>query len=222
MKTAGIFAGLALLASCTSPSRTDFDKLSPTQFAARPEMKVMLDSDHLDLARLAAAIFHETNRVRRELGLPRFRQLVALDTAADLQANSNALAQSASHYNLAPILATPFDRVLHVGLNPQQVGENAAFFPLLDIDPSHGIQESQKENKRVSLDAETGRELQPHTYASFAAALVKAWMNSPEHRANLVNPKYRYVGCSGRPAKTLHRIEMVACVQVFYTPRTEP
>ncbi|HTO03641.1 MAG TPA: hypothetical protein VL069_08065 [Opitutus sp.] len=43
-------------------------------------------------------------------------------------------------------------------------------------------------------------------------------MNSPSHRANLVNPNFRYVGCSNRPSKSISGLDLLTSVQVFFTP----
>ncbi len=191
---------------------------------ARPQTDVtaMLDADTFDPRRLGLAIFQETNRVRRELGLRPFRALDALDRAADLQASADALGQNASHQNVISTLATPYDRVRHVGLRPGSVAENAALMPLLDIDVSHGLVERRTDHAVALLDGQTLREVHPHTYASFAAAVLHQWMESPGHRANIVSPEFRYVGCSGRPTKMLNGLIMIATIQEFYVPASRP
>jgi uncharacterized protein YkwD len=195
-------------------------KMSPAEFAQSPAGRARLDLATFDPVRLGAAIFHETNRVRRELNLPSFHHLDRLDRAADIQATTNALNHDASHHNAIPRVALPNDRVQHVGLRPRIVAENAALVPLLDLDLSHGYVEKQEDGTRVILDGQTLREAPPHTYASFAAALVRSWMASPPHRANIVNPQLTFLGCSGRPTKVLGGFDMVACIQEFYTPLT--
>jgi uncharacterized protein YkwD len=60
----------------------------------------------------------------------------------------------------------------------------------------------------------------PHTYASFAARVVDDWMNSPPHRANLVNPELTSLGCAARTCLSWRgRQEQIYAVQVFFTPR---
>jgi uncharacterized protein YkwD len=41
----------------------------------------------------------------------------------------------------------------------------------------------------------------PYTYLEYARLLVNGWMNSPPHRRNLLNPDYKYLGCSARFSK---------------------
>ncbi|WP_158305326.1 CAP domain-containing protein [Opitutus terrae] len=207
-----------LLAGCTAPSAPDqLSALPPGKFVRLPALQTRLDPAQLNHALLAAALFHETNRVRREHGLRPFRWLAPLDEAADLQANSIALDQTVSHINLFPALLTMSERLDRVGLPRGRAGENVAALPLLDVDSAHGIRITRRDDQSVAIDDATGRIGQPHTYASFAATALQAWMDSPEHRANILEREFASLGCSGRVMKRISSIEMIACVQVFYT-----
>lgn len=44
-----------------------------------------------------------------------------------------------------------------------------------------------------------GKEFFPYTYSEMAQYVVNAWMNSPGHRANILNPDYMYLGCGCAP-----------------------
>lgn len=44
-----------------------------------------------------------------------------------------------------------------------------------------------------------GKEFFPYTYSEMAKSVVDAWMNSPGHRANILNPDYMYLGCGCAP-----------------------
>lgn len=215
----GWVAVVLALAPAGFAAPRDMWRLTPAAFARSAPAQARLELSTFDPVRLSAAIFQETNRVREELKLRPFGHLAPLDRAADIQATANALNQDASHHSAIPSVASPDDRVRHVGLSPRIVAENAALVPLLDIDLAHGYVEKMEGEVRVILDGQTLREAPPHTYASFAAALVRSWMASPAHRANIVNPELTHVGCSGRPTKVLGGFDMVACVQEFYTPQ---
>lgn len=220
--TLALALGLALLAGCgTSGGRTEsrpLPQLRPAQFANLPALQARLELEQLDHTLLAAAIFHETNRVRRGYGLRPFGWLPKLDEAAALQANSVALDQSVGHFNLLPSLYTVTDRLQHVGLPAGRGSENAALLSWLDIDPSHGIRIIREDDATVLADDVTGRIGQPHTYASFAEAAVRAWMDSPGHRANILHRDLALLGCSTRSMRRISSIDMIACIQVFYTP----
>lgn len=185
---------------------------------ADTQMSEPLSVESLDVKRLSTAVFHETNHVRRRLGLKLFKRLPQLDRAADLQASANALNQTASHNNIITAWATPSDRVRSLGLRPSLVSENAGLLPLIDIDPAYGYIERSTETGSIILDASTGRVAAPHTYATYARAIVDAWMNSPAHRANIVNPEFKYMGCSNRPTRSISGLAMITSIQVFFTP----
>ncbi len=44
-------------------------------------------------------------------------------------------------------------------------------------------------------------------------------MDPPGQRANLVNPELHYPGCSARWRKDYSGLDLLYCVQVFFTPR---
>ena len=98
--------------------------VSPIDIAGS-QMSEALSAEALDIERLSTAVVHETNQVRRRLGLTLLKRLPQLDQAADLQASSNALNQVASHDNIIAAWATPFDRVSNLGRRPSLVSENA-------------------------------------------------------------------------------------------------
>lgn len=209
----GSFAGCALVSDHSTSGTT-----SPGYLMALPEMREALSAGTLDHRRLGTAIFYATNDVRRQLGLKPFDKSEALDRAADLQATSNALNQAALHSNIVTAWSTPADRVRRFGVKPGLVSENAALLPLLDLDPEHGYIERITADGTLLTDAETGVAVRPHTYASFARRIVEAWMNSPPHRANIVNANFRYLGCSARPTKSVTGADLITSIQVFFTP----
>src|SRR6478736_2646553 len=65
----------------------DWDALSPEEFAVQPAVQARIDPQEFDATLMAAAIFQETNRVRRQLGLARFTHLAKLDAAAERKAS---------------------------------------------------------------------------------------------------------------------------------------
>ena len=207
---------VVLTASCASAPK-NAEEIPRSQFVQLSGLATEIDPGNLDERLLAAAIFHETNRVREQLHLPKFAWLRKLNEAADWQADSIALMQAVGHRNFLPRLAGVADRLRRVGLPPGAAAENATILLVNDVVPPHEF-EVQRSAERVMMDRETGRVSRPRTYSSFAAAAVEAWMESPEHRANIVDPDLRYLGCSARPTKTVLRVDMIACIQVFYTP----
>jgi uncharacterized protein YkwD len=196
-------------------------QLPPDDFAQRAEVNAAIDHDNFDAALMAAAIFHETNRVRRGLGLVPFVHLAKLDEAADLKAVMGVIQNELTHDNPLPATATPADRVNSVGLSYRRVAENLARLSLLNAPPGVAQVGVRRRNGREeSYLLDSGRVLTPHTYATFAARVVSDWMNSPPHRANIVNPALTSLGCAARATLSWKgRQEQIYAVQVFFTPR---
>lgn len=194
---------------------------APAQDWQQPELDARIDAASFDRALLATAIFHESNRVRRQLGLRPYLRLPKLDEAADLEAAVGRATQPPSHINPFPGIGTPLQRVEHVGLKPREVAENIALLSIYDIDPSVGVGVTVRKGRRQFVHPETGENLKAATYRGFAAKVVEAWMKSPGHRANLANPNLLYLGCSVQPTVTVTGVDSLFCVQVFFTPRDQ-
>ena len=218
MKKAVIFAVLTV-AGWAAPDWAQ--QLPPGEFARLPELQAVIDFANFDQPLMVAAIFHETNRVRRQMGLVPFMHLAKLDKAADLKAAIGVLQGELSHSNPIPLTATPADRVRAVGLSYRLVAENIARLGILDLPAGTtqvGVRKHEGRDEYYLL--ETMRAVGPRTYAGFAAAVVQAWMNSPSHRANIVNPGFLSLGCGARVCRDLaNGHEQIYATQVFFTPR---
>jgi uncharacterized protein YkwD len=193
----------------------------PEVFAVRPEVQAAVDWAKFDQPLMIAAIFHETNRVRRRLGLVPFTHLPKLVEAADLKAVIGTLQGGLTHENPLPLTATPAARVRAVGLAYREVAENIGRLGLLDLPAGRtqvGVRKRDGRDEYHHL--ENGQPVGRRTYAGFAAVVVAAWMNSPPHRANIVNPALVSLGCGARPCRDLtNGHEQIYAVQLFFTPR---
>ena len=194
------------------------DRVPAAQFLPRPELDARIETATFDRGLMATAIFIETNRVRETLKLKPFRKTPKLDEAADLEAGVGRVSQPPSHTNPFPKIGTPHDRVLYAGLKPREVAENIALLSIYDIDPNVGIGSVVRNGRRHLVHPDTLAELQPATYRGLAATVVKAWMESPGHRANLASLTLDYLGCSVQPTTTITGVDSLFCVQVFFTP----
>lgn len=194
--------------------------MPPAKFALLPALDQRIDAGPFDRALLAAAIFHETNRVRLTQKLRALQPLPQLDRAADVQADVGVVLRLPSHENPFPSIATPMDRVKFVGRTPGFVAENIARLPAYDIDNTDGVAGVKDDGQqRTVVNRRTGEELVPATYRAMAVRLVEAWMKSPHHRANIVSPLARHLGCSARATKGDANVDMIFAVQVFFAPR---
>lgn len=202
-------------------SAADWQAMKPADFGALPEVRTRVNFADFNEDLMAAAIFHATNRMRAQLGLPSFAHLPALDRAADQKAAIGVLQGRLTHENPLPLTATPADRVRAAGVDYRMVAENIAQQSLLDLPPGVtevGVRQRGGRNEFYRVDNKQPVVLK--NYADFAEAVVRAWMNSPGHRANLVNPEFTALGCAARPTRSpVARHEQVYAVQVFCTPK---
>lgn len=216
----GLSALLCLLLAGRAAA-VDWQQMPPEEFVRRPEVTARIEFAAFDPALMAAAVFHETNRVRQRLGLPAFVHLPKLDDAADLKAAVGVVQKALTHHNPLPLTARPADRVRWVDLPFQLVAENIARQTIYELPGgmnSVGVRERGGRNEYYHLD--TRRTVEPRTYAGFAEALVRAWMDSPAHRANLVYPGFTSLGCAMRTCHSpVEGQEQIYAVQVFLEPK---
>jgi uncharacterized protein YkwD len=71
-------------------------------------------------------------------------------------------------------------------------GENIADYPVIEVNKSFRI---KNRNGRQRLFSSSGMEIFPYSYYEYAKSVVTGWMNSPGHRANILNPDFELLGC---------------------------
>jgi len=173
---------------------------SPPAPSAERYDRLMTPED-FDHGLLARAIFEESNRVRAAHGVPALAREPALDAAADEQASYLVLAMKAQHSNPFPGAHTVRERVERAGLQGGIVAENALWIPLL---------------------RSAGSPNRYYSYSEYAAFLLAGWMNSPGHRANLLNPAFKRTGCACRFGHAVLAVDQrIYATQVFFTTSYE-
>lgn len=188
----------------------------PAELAAEP-----LGWDTFEADRLAAALFSETNRVRQEQGLRRLRSDRRLTEAADLQAGTNALLGAVSHDNPLAGRQRVQDRVRLTGVVALAVSENVASVPARDLRPGQGVRlRVEPGGAKVPLDGASGEEVPWLSYAEVARRLVEQWMESPGHRANLLQRDATHLACGAALARHPLGGEIVHGCQVFVVIRS--
>ncbi len=151
--------------------------------------------DTFEPALLAQEIFRATNEARAQHGVAALKPDARLAAAADGQAAMEEIRIHSGHDNPLENMGTPAARVHAAGLPEGTVAENAATVPA--------------KNREAGGD---------YSYRELARLLVDAWLDSPGHRANLLNPKLHYLGCGTRIAVVLRGQPLVYAIQDFYTP----
>lgn len=162
----------------------------------------------VDRESLSAAVLAETNRERAAHGLRQLQGDARLARAAEGQTKFLTLIGTLQHESFLPGRHTVEDRVRAEGLRVAFVSENLAKIPV------------QGRIVRRKGGAKGGFEIVPAelpevTTQELAAMLVRAWMDSPGHRENLLNPRVTHLGCSVQTATGPFSVLIVYSAQVF-------
>lgn len=196
----------AVAAEAESPAkgrRTDAEEMSRTLEGA------------IDFRLLARAIFQESNRVRRQRGFEACAWSEEAEEAAAMQAEACATTGVLTHDQQKRELATVLDRLIAVGLQPEEAAENLATGSVWDVGLAERFQVRREGGRAVAVDPASGRALPWHTYRSFAAVVVARWMRSEEHRANLLNPRMDAMGCAVADGVGIGGTRIAFCAQVL-------
>jgi uncharacterized protein YkwD len=211
----GFFAGAA---EQQDSRKADWFKISPEEFAKLEQPKQPLDTNRLNHELLSAAVWHETNRRRREHELERLEHSPAADRAADFQARAMAKDRFVSHSNPEPGHETLEDRLRAAKIKPRFAAENVAMTFAIKYKSGEPVYPREENGPTLFSYEPGGPPIPPHSYASFAETLVQEWMASPGHRKNILDARARRFGFSARPASSEIGMDVLYSVQVFYTP----
>lgn len=179
----------------THVSRPPPDRPPPVEPPAALDEPI--DFAAVDAERMDRAIRDATNRARGKQGLPPLRGQPLLTKAAQAHARRMTAGRFFSHTDPGdPGARTPTDRALAAGIKNPKIAENIAL--------RAAIQHGQADGPVYVRDLAAGRFsrspggplIPPHTYASFAAAIVQQWMDSPGHRRNILAPEALEIGCA--------------------------
>lgn len=182
----------------------DYYSLNPKAFFMLPEVNQRIDAQNINEKLLDAAIFQATNQYRIQHTLPLFLYKNTLHGSARGHSEDMIRLDFYDHTNRRnPAKTTPDKRMAAQDATLMGMAENIAQFDLLD-NPSHTYCFDNKPNAQgyyEFFDCKTRRKFDTHTYASFAKMVVEGWMNSPPHRANIVNARLTHLGCAAKLSK---------------------
>lgn len=178
-------------------NKKDYYSYNIDSFFAIAALHQQISNLFVDIELLNASIFWVTNKERIKYNLPQFNYHKKLKEMATIQSEQMRIHNFFAHEN-------PFDakyRTLNDRLNAVKdecfygfncYAENIADVPIIEanvqliIETRHGVAHFFKIN---------GTEIIPYTYLEYANTVVNAWMNSPGHRANILNRDYIHLGC---------------------------
>lgn len=168
-----------------------------SSFTELAELEQRVDVSFSDFDLLDAAIFWMTNAEREKNGLSPFTFHPKLRQMAVLHSEQMTLHGFFSHEN-------PFNdtyRTLDDRLNAMKDnnfcgfwtwGENIAQYPTLNGTDSFTVQYIHGTPHYYSLN---GNEIFLCSCLEYAKIVVDGWMHSQGHRANILNPEFKYLGC---------------------------
>jgi len=179
--------------SCITAQERYYTKNDHTNFRNNEIFHEEIDFGHIDFARINAVLFFLTNEVRLKNHLAPLQYAPALEQSATMHALDMVRDKFFSHINPNQgNKKTPNDRAALCGITNPLLAEN--------IVEGYGLR--YKSNETVYLrgkgsfsNTPDGELLQAHTYLSFGETLIKAWMNSKDHRKNILSRESLQLGC---------------------------
>ena len=187
-------------------------------FLSDENLKKRIDLSNFDLHFLNAAVFHLTNIERSHADLPLFGFYDNLYKSAALHSESMIEHDYFDHVNrIQKKWRTPKDRIFYFDPAYQSLAENILENNLLehegDVLNYRTVRNSDGSLLYLDLN---GQEIKYGTYLFIAKRLVLQWMNSPPHRANILNEKMSLLACSCAVDVTKVPV-MIRCTQNFGT-----
>ncbi len=225
MKTKSILAILFLLAFGCAPrlaawTDEDYSKYDYATFAKLPDALERIDMNDIDYPLLHAAIFYETNRQRALKKLQVFGHSPALEKAAKGHSDDMVTYDFFSHTSIVKGRETVVKRIAGAGIVNAACAENISEAFGIEYQAGKAVY-TPKQNGGYFSYSFRGARIENHTYIGFAKALVDQWMNSPGHRANILNPAYKFLGtgASHFVKKDFFDMDYFKCTQNFASIR---
>jgi len=167
--------------------------LSYQDFLKIKKVNEQIDFSSINYPLLHAAIFYETNQERIKAGVAALKFHQSLESAAYGHALDMRTYDFFSHTSVVKGKEGVGDRARLAGFDWTRVGENIAISFGIAYTASTPVYTPDQNGGYFSYEYK-GNPILPHTYLSFAKAVVNQWMNSCGHRANILNVNYNYLG----------------------------
>lgn len=215
---------LPILPLAAAPKGEKLYALTPASFAGLKEAGQAIDPAEFNEELLSAAIFHESNRRRVENGLAALSYHAKVRKAA-LQ-HSRLMAKHGVLSHATPKSKKdiqPVERLRKMGLDPRYSAENIGFDFLVQYESGREFYLREGKDGAMQFSYEPqGPALPPHTYLSFAKLIVQEWLDSPEHRKNLLSPHPRFLGIGAALHQVEKNMDRIYATQNFFTPLEKP
>jgi len=234
MRKWSLLAGCSLLAACAATTR---NKPAPTasqtpapvhpplwgdafyapfhtsEYASGASLTIPSRAEDVDTGLLSAAVFVETNAARTREGVPAVEFQPQLRQAAQDFAQDMVRLNFFAHEGPDPSRRTWDDRMRLVGLTTPSGGENIAM--VIGLEYPSGRPFSLPSSPGDPYRDPQGVVIPIRTYQGLAQAVVKDWLASPQHRANLLDRDWTHLGAACSEFSGTAGVATFKCVQEF-------
>lgn len=195
---------------------SDYAKYTYKKFAASSLGEKEIQPGKIDYGLLNAAIFYATNKQRKKHRLAVFDHSKALGKAAFGHSKDMVKHKFFSHASKVSGKKTLSKRLKKVGVNNSYAAENIANSFAIDLIAGKGFYSPSQNGGYFSYKYK-GKPIKFHTYRSLAQSIVEQWMNSKGHRENILNPKFKRLGCGAyfSQASSLDEVPRFLATQNF-------
>lgn len=187
--------------------QSQYYQLSAEAFSKLPQIQMPINPVAPDYELLDAAIFHQTNLMRKKYGLPAFKLGEGLYRAARNHSEAMINKDFYDHQNpYNKSLRNLDDRVEQFDRRYFELAENIAEIDLIDT-PNDFCPERMSNGEYRYMDCRTHRPYKMMSYWTFAEEALRLWMDSKPHRRNILHPEMRLIGCAVQICKRPYATE---------------
>lgn len=184
-----------------------YNTLSVDSFFNTAAALQTVDIEKPDVALLDMAVFFASNEQRLKRKLPAFSYHAVLREAALFHSTEMRDKRFFSHVNKGDKEnREPDQRIKNKGGEDfRAFGENIIEMPAYKLRPEERYDAVKNPDGNFTFLNLKGKPLRLMTYGEFGRALVKLWMTSPDHKANIMSKEFTHLGCGsafdGEPFK---------------------
>ncbi len=192
-----------------------YDSLTLENFRDYQAFKEKINPDHFKPEILEAAIFYLTNEVRINHNLSYLPYKKNLAIGARLHSTEMATWNFFNHTNQKnKKLREPEDRAKASGITNPKLAENIIEGFIIEYQSNNKV---LAPSPGVFLDQDTKEKLPYRTYLTLAEVILKDWMNSKGHKANILSKNAVQLGCgvSIYTMKNFNHMPAVKATQLF-------
>lgn len=176
-----------------SKAQINYYNYTTKNFRKQAIFEETIDTANPDLARLNAVLFYLTNEIRKKKRLAEVTYHPKLEAAATIHSKSMVAYNFFSHINKhSKELHDPNARARFVGIANPYLAENIIETFVLEYNAGDKVYPGKKGEFRYAPDEDP---IKPRTYIKLGEVILKAWMNSPDHRENILSKKAVQLGC---------------------------